>query len=58
MCAMMAKFQVEQDPRINKDMKEAQKDLLDTAKELFVNNDKDKALVHLTETISRLSSMK
>lgn len=54
--ALIAKNQIEQDHRIGKDFKEAQKSLLDAAKELFVNHDKEKTLVHLTATISHLSS--
>lgn len=56
--ALIAKNQIEQDNRVSKDFKEAQKSLLDAAKELFVNHDKEKALVHLTATIAHLSSPK
>lgn len=56
--ALIAKNQIEQDRQLEKDIKEAQKSLLDAAKELFVNRDKDKTIAYLNQTILHLSSMK
>lgn len=56
--ALIAKNQIDHDNRIDKEFKEAQKSLLDAAKELFVNHDKEMALAHLSATIAHLSSTK
>lgn len=54
--SLIAKNQIEQDHGIDLNLKEAQKELLDAAKELFVNRDKEKTLFHLAKTAEFLSN--
>lgn len=53
--SLIAKNQIEQDHGLDLNLKEAQKELLDAAKELFVNRDKEKTLIHLAKTTEFLS---
>lgn len=53
--SLIAKNQIEQDHGLDLNLKEAQKELLDAAKELFVNRDKEKGLIHLAKTADFLS---
>lgn len=53
--AMIAKNQIEQSNHLDKSIREAQKNILDAAKELFINHDKIKARIYLAEAMSYLS---
>ena len=57
LCSIV-KAEIDRNPRLDKDMKEAQKAMIDATKELFVNQDINATLPHLYSAVAYLNNAK